>query len=294
MIHESVARTLQQQGLINEDKRYNTTAPELRPAVVKALRTATRRNRLARNKVPVIHSLDNGLRGGRTLEQLLKHHTSGSEREESVTTVTQPWWGDYILVGTGKLKTSYRSDAFTEHDPKGRMVPTKKPNPDQEHWDESTARGKDVTWTHLVTPAEDRKAQALARKYGLKPITREQLGEHYKPANKERRDRLSKGSSGEKILKLAGGALNTKLEELTSELEAARAFMAGEPVTDERYAQQEFDEAEVEEIEELVRDFQVAKQTLKKAFQSHRLHLDQARAVLQSVGMDISPDGAIE
>lgn len=294
MIHESVASVLQKQGLISEDKRYNTTEPELRPQVVQALRTATRRNRLARNKVPVIHSLDNGLRGGKSLEQLLKHHMAGKEREESVTTVTPPWWGDYILFGTGKLKTSYRSDAFTDHDDKGRMVPTKKPDPKSEHWDESTARGKDVTWTHLVTPAEDRKAQALARKYGLQPITREQLGDFYKPANKERRDRLTKGSSGEKILKLAGGALNTKLEELTAELEAAQAFMAGEPVTDERYAQDEFDQDDVDEIEDMVRDLTVAKKTLEKAYQSRRLHLNQARDVLQSVGMDISSTGAIE
>lgn len=250
MIHEGVAQAIAQ---INEDRRYNTTDPKLRDTVVRALRLAKRINRMHGQKVPVLHILDNGIQAGRTIDQMLGRKMGNSNQEVSVTVGTPPWWGKYILIGHGPLKSYYPADAYTRHDQAGRLVPTEEAPKGKTHWDEGTAVESAITWTHLIHPPEDKAAAAAAREHGLESSTDKDLESLHPGARKEASDRITPKSSQQHMVKTA----QQWLDSIAREAEESLSEDDGEE--------------DRQEVAEIIQDTKKAKERVLRAAQAGSL-----------------------
>lgn len=271
MIHEGVIEAI---ARINEDKRYSQTDPEHRDAVVRALRLAKRVNRVYRNRVPILHILDNGIQQGRSLDQLLNRKMGDSEQEVSVSVGTPPWWGDYILVGYGVLKSYYPSDALTEHDKAGRRIPTQAPEKGKTHWDEGTAREKDITWTHLIFPKEDREASRMATEYGLKPASYKELQELHPGSRKEHADRITPRSSTQHLANVS----RQWLESIATE---AKQSLTDDDTDEDR-----------EEVAQIIADTEKARERIGRAEKTGNLSYESVvRMFTDDFNRFINPQG---
>lgn len=270
MIHEGVVQVLL------EDKRFNTTEPSLRPTVVRALRLAKRINRLYGNKVPIVHILDNGIKAGYTLQQILERKMNErSDRESSVTVGTPPWWGDYILVGTARLMSYYPADAFTKRDHAGRLVPTEETPKGKTPWDEGTAKGSETDWKQLVVPKDDMEGQRLAKRYGLEPITHEDLPKVHKASGKDAQGRIQPSSSPKH--------LHAEAMRVLGKMEAqAEADLMGEE-----------DEDEIAEIRQYLTDLADTKRSVTNAMRSGLLTYQGLLSILAKHDIEPGPRGDI-